>query len=355
MNKMFVMLPVLYASRKIDGDDETTVLYLRIAYCVAQFLMIIITLFMYFKANSLKNSKDGDEVIYVAPAAQPFADPNEKKKYTQVKYGEHVLSQVTSLIGSTLFGTVFTVGLHIYRGAVVGLAMQAVMGPFGLFESPLVKLFFFGKSKVFDEKTKDELAADDEIIDKDGNAIKASTKDTAAAITSKNQEDKQKTTTTETKKSFEDMLLDTWDEGSEADIIPLMKAVNKTNINFRTSENSWTPLMILSGLGAKNCTEAMKSLKILGADPTLIDGEGWNAMHWAAYHGSVDAVKVLDEAFNAVKGDQLHLVKDKEGKIPLDHAKSEGNDGSRLELEKIMKDDACVIDDEQDEGLRKRK
>jgi len=346
---------MLLAVRKLDSESLDTILYVRCAYAFAQVIVVTCVLYCIIKARALAAGKYGSTAIYVPPPAQPFADPNEKKKYTEVKYGEHVLSQATSLIGSTLFGTVFTLGLHIYRGVVVGLAMQAVMGPFGLFESPLVKLFFFGKPKVFDEKTKDELTADDEIIDKDGNAIKASSKDTAAAITSKNQEDKQKTATTEPKKSFEHMLLDTWDEGSEADIMPLMKAVNKTNINFRTSENSWTPLMILSGLGAKNCTEAIKSLKILGADPALIDGEGWNAMHWAAYHGSVDAVKVLDEAFNAVKGDQLHLVKDKEGKIPLDHAKSEGNDGSRLELEKIMKNDVCVIDDEQDEGLRKRK
>jgi len=353
MNKLFVMLPVLFASRKLDGDDETTVFYLRIAYGVAQALMVLISLYMFMKANSLKNSKDGDKIIYVAPAPQPFADPNEKKKYTEVKYGEHVYSQAMSNVGSTLFGMVFTVGLHIYRGVVVGIAMQTVMGPFGLLESPLVKLFFMGKSKVFEEKTKDELSADDEIIDKEGNAITSSSNATTA-IASKKHEDKEEKQT-ETKKSFEDILLDTWDEGSDADIKPLMSALNKSNINFCTSESSWTPLMIMSGLGAKNCAEAMKIMKTYGADPTLIDGEGWNAMHWAGYHGSVDAIKVLNEEFNAVKGLELHLVKDKEGKIPLDHAKSEGNDGSRLELEKIMNDESCGVDDEQDEGLRKRK
>jgi len=351
MNKLFVMLPVLFASRKLDGDDETTVFYLRIAYGVAQLLMVFITIFLFMKANALKSSKDGDKIVYVPPPPQPFADPNEKKKYTEVKYGEHVFSQATSLVGSTLFGMVFTVGLHIYRGVVVGLAMQTVMGPFGLFESPLVKLFFMGGTKVFDEKTKEELTPDDEIVDKEGNAVK--TNDTKTAIASKKQEDKEEKKTTE-KKSFEDILLDTWDEGSEADIKPLMNALNESNVNFRTSESSWTPLMIMSGLGAKNCASAMKIMKALGADPTLIDGEGWNALHWAAYHGSVDAIKVLDEEFDVIKGAaQLHLVKDKEGKIPLDHAKSENNEGSRLELEKVM-GDTCV-DDEQDEGLRKRK
>jgi len=342
MNKLFVMLPVLLASRKLDGDDEKTVLYLRIAYGIAQLIMVTCVLIMFMKANALKSSADGDKTVYVAPPPQPFADPNEKKKYTEVKYGEHVFSQTTSLVGSTLFGMVFTVGLHIYRGVVVGLAMQAVMGPFGLFESPLVKLFFMGGSKVFDEKTKEELGPDDEVVDKEGNVIK---KD--KAIASKKKEDKV-VKAKEPTKSFEDILLDTWDEGSEADITPLLKALNKTNINFRTAENQWTPLMILSGLGAKNCTEAMKQVKELGADPLLIDAEGWNAMHWAAYHGSVDAVKMLQDEFDAV-GLGMHLVKDKEGNIPLDHAKGENNDGAKLELERLV--EVCT----DDEGLRKRK
>lgn len=330
------MLPVLLASRKLDGDDEKTVLYLRIAYGIAQLIMVTCALIMFMKANALKNSSEGDKTIYVPPPPQPFADPNEKKKYTQVKYGEHVYSQATSLVGSTLFGMVFTVGLHIYRGVVVGLAMQTVMGPFGLFESPLVKLFFMGGSKVFDEKTKEELGPGDEIVDKEGNAVK-----TDKAITSKKEKEEKPT------KSFEDILLDTWDEGSEADITPLLKALTKSNINFRTSENQWTPLMIMSGLGAKNSTKAMKQMKELGADPLLIDGEGWNALHWAAYHGSVEAVKVLQEEFDVVDLG-MHLVKDKEGKVPLDHAVSEGNEGAKLELEKL---EVCA----EDEGLRKRK
>lgn len=341
------MLPVLLASRKLDGDDEQTVLYLRIAYGVTQFLMICCVLFMFLKANALKNSEEGEKIIYVAPPAQPFADPNEKKKYTEAKFGEHVYSLTTSLVGSTLFGMVFTCGLHVYRGVVVGLAMQSVMGPFGLFESPLIKLFFMGGTKVFEEKTKEELAPDDEVVDKEGNPV-GGKKSAAPAIASK-KEEKEVKENKEEKKSFEDILLDIWDEGSEADISPLINALNKTNINFQTSENQWSPLMIMSGLGAKNSSTAVKKMKKLGADPLLTDGEGWNAMHWAAYHGSADAAKILDENFDAVKIG-LHLVKDKEGKVPLDHAKSEGNDGARIELEKW----AVCVDEEQDEGLKKR-
>ena len=70
-----------------------------------------------------------------------------------------------------LFRICFTSGLHIFRGVVIGLLIQSFMGPLGLFDSPLIKLFFFGETKVFDEKEKSELESDAEIVDKDGNAI----------------------------------------------------------------------------------------------------------------------------------------------------------------------------------------
>ena len=85
---------------------------------------------------------------------------------------------------------------------------------------------------------------------------------------------------TSNKKSFEDVLLDTWDLGADADIKPLMSMLTKKNINYATSENGWTPIMIMSGLGAKSAIGAMRQMKALGANPAKVDKEGWNALHW---------------------------------------------------------------------------
>merc|ERR1739838_343268 len=81
-----------------------------------------------------------------------------------------------------------------------------------------------------------------------------------------------------------------------------------------------------SGLGAKRAPGAMRQMKALGANPEKVDKEGWNALHWAAFHGSPDAAKVL-----LAKGDfnrialGLHKATDKEGKTATTHAKDEGN------------------------------
>ena len=198
-----------------------------------------------------------------------------KQKYTEKILSDHILSQARSLVGSTLFQIAMTVGLHVWKGMVVSLAIQSIMCPFNLAENSVVTAVLLkgglinakGK-KLFGEKLREDLNDDDEVVDGEGNAIILK-KEIAA---SKNDEPE--------KKSFEDVLLDTWDLGADADIKPMMSMLSKKNINFATSENGWTPIMIMSGLGAKSAIGAMRQMKSLGANPSQVDKEGWNALHW---------------------------------------------------------------------------
>lgn len=245
----------------------------------------------------------------------------------------HVLGQARSLLGSTLFGICMTLGLHYYRGMVIGLAIQSIMGPLNLTDNAVVKAILMGGSigpdkKIFDEKNIDELTEEDEVVNAQGNPVVRSIMKAG-------------------EKTFEDLLLDTWDAGSKADVGPLMAAINRKNCNFKTKENGWTPLMILSGLGVKGTASAIRQVIELGGDPAIVDVEGWNAMHWAAFHGSVEAAKALRDS------GKLFAVKDKEGKTPLVQARAEGNDDVAAILEEL--EAAEIVDDKKDDGLRKRK
>jgi hypothetical protein len=276
---------------------------------------------------------------------QPFADPSAKKKYTEVHYAAHILSTARSLVGSTLFGIAMTVGLHWYKGMAVGLAIQTIMGPLSLIENPLVKSLLLGngfkpEDRIFDEKTATELSAEDEIVDESGKTIVRQLGDGAAPPT--NPSAAVGTT-------FEDLLLDTWDAGNKADVATFMGAVTKKNCNFRTKENGWTPLMILSGLNAKGTGSAIRHVKELGGNPAIVDAEGWNALHWAAFHGSIDAAKEL------VKDVGLLSTKDKEGKLPLDMAKLEGNEDVAKFLESVAVGDGSTAGSNKSDGIRKRK
>jgi hypothetical protein len=236
-------------------------------------------------------------------------------------------------LASTLFGIALTTGLHFYKGMIIGLAIQSIMAPFNLIENALVKACFIKgglEEGAFDEKTAEQLTPDDEVLDAEGNVVLVVRPPSGVA-----------------KRSFEEVMLDTWDEGAKANLEPLMSMITKKNCNFVTKENKWTPLMILSGLGAKGTGSAIRQVEKLGGNPAMVDVEGWNALHWAAFHGSLEAAKALEDNIPL-----LSLVTDKEGKTPLDHAKAEGNDAVAKYLETF---DEVSATNKTDEGLRKRK
>lgn len=66
-NKMFVMLPVMFAARKLDGEDPMVVNYLRIAYGVMQGICIMVVLYTYLQASSAA-AKHTNRIVYVPPA-----------------------------------------------------------------------------------------------------------------------------------------------------------------------------------------------------------------------------------------------------------------------------------------------
>lgn len=348
--KMLIMLPLMFAARKLDGEDPDIIFMLRCAYFTVQFFIVLSCLYVFLQAQKIASSKFKELTIYVAPPPSPFGD-QEKKQYKEVKFGPHCATTARQLLTSTFFGIVMTSGLHWYKGMIVGLAMQSVMGPLNFLENKFAKALLFGgalkdgetpKSRnLFDEKYREDITKDDEIIDEKGDVVSLRKKEIPAATAPK-----------KTSVSFEDLLLDTWDEGEKADVGPLVAALTAKNANFKTKENGWTPLMILVALGAEKCGEAIKKLKDVGANANIVDGEGWNALHWAAFHGSASGAKNLLDVFGTKSG--LQDVKDKEGKTPLKHANAEGN----ADVAKVIEEATTGAGDSglaDKDGLRKRK
>jgi hypothetical protein len=221
----------------------------------------------------------------------------------------------------------------------MGLAIQTIMGPINLIDNPVVKALLIGsgfrpEDKIFEEKTATEMTPEDELVDASGNPVAKQLAEAPAPSGS----------------TFEELMLDTWDGGNKADVGTFMEAITKENCNYPSKENGWTPLMILAGLNAKGTASSIRHVQELGGNPAIVDVEGWNALHWAAFHGSLEAAKEL------AKDASLLKIKDKEGKMPIDMAKAEKNDEIVKYLESLVTaEDSTNVDDNKSDGLRKRK
>jgi hypothetical protein len=246
------------------------------------------------------------------------------------------------LLGSTLFGVAMTLGFHYYKGMIMGLAIQAVMGPLNLFENAVVKAILIGngirpEDRIFEEKLASELSSQtDEVVNERGDAVDVATLATQpsaqrskSSATSKGGPQSANSSTTSSP-SLEDVLLDAWDQGNKADLEPLMKALTASNVNYQTKDDHWTPLMILAGLGAKGSVSAIRAVREMGADVALVDKEGWTALHWAAFHGCLPAAQELSSETTILS------VRDKEGHTPIETARQEGNDSVAAVYEKAL-------------------
>jgi hypothetical protein len=225
---------------------------------------------------------------------------------------------------------------------VMGLAIQAIMGPFNLWENVLIRTILLRgvnsisgspESRIFDEKlSMSELnASTDEVVDEQGNPI--AIRNAIGGSSGKNSASNTIDAVTTTTKTLEDVMLDTWDNGADANLAELLLMLNSNNINTKTKLDKWTALMIISGLKCDGDAAAIRTLiQDCKADIMMTDNDGWTCLHWAAFHNSLSAATEL------YHHTALLSVKDNEGKTPLDIAQQEKNSSIVDLLQTVMND-----------------
>jgi hypothetical protein len=244
-------------------------------------------------------------------------------------------------MGSTLFGMGLTCVLHYYKGMIMGLAIQTIMGPFNLWENVLIrtillrgsKVLYEPNSRIFDEKisVSEINTTTDEVVDEHGSQIIL--RNTIGNSNNRNGTTPTTPTTSNTTKSLEDVMLDTWDQGSNANLIELLSILNVDIINTQTKEDGWTSLMIVSGLKCQNDVSAIRTIITeYKANIMITDNDGWTCLHWAAFHNSLSAATELYH-HTAL----LHVL-DNEKKTPFDIAQQENNTAIIDLLQTVMND-----------------
>ena len=65
---MIVMIPLILAARKIDGEDPNIVYWLRIAYFSVQAIIVMLVAYVYIQAAAAAKGKENRMVYVPAPA-----------------------------------------------------------------------------------------------------------------------------------------------------------------------------------------------------------------------------------------------------------------------------------------------
>ena len=102
--------------------------------------------------------------------------------------------------------------------------------------------------------------------------------------------------------------------------------------------------MIIMGNPLSDVNVILKMLKA-GCDLFLKDDQGWNCMHWAAYHSNVAAVELLLEKWDVQSVLKLLVEKNDEGLTPLDVADKESQDDFAAWVRIAVRDEMEVLKD----------
>jgi len=93
----------------------------------------------------------------------------------------------------------------------------------------------------------------------------------------------------------EEAIFRTWESTDPAEMGIFEALAAGGRLNYATLDQGWTALHVVCGSRQNGRREVARLLE-LGAAPAAADRDGWNAAHWAAFHGVATAVAALAAA-----------------------------------------------------------
>ncbi len=140
VSNIIVMLVTMQVSKRLNFEDPTTLLYVRIAYVAGTLL----TLGIYFYTQYLIKSKnDMTTLKYVEPPNTLAGETESKLVVTTVK--DYDLQQLHAAIKGVYTSIAMTGFMHLYMKFANPLVMQSISPVKGAFENKEVQLYLFKK------------------------------------------------------------------------------------------------------------------------------------------------------------------------------------------------------------------
>jgi len=333
-SRMFIMLPMIFLMGKIDFENDTILLAARTAFLVCQVTAILVGLYL----RQLIQRKHDTRKIFVPGSKSPFDQSPNYAELTESTYEAYELGKANEFLKQTLIGAGISSLIHFKMGVNHVVMIQSVMMPLNLWDNALVQAYILGRrnGRIWNERLEGE-SAEEAAAAAGENASVA----TPAAPTG---EKKAKTEFTP-----EEAIADALAAGADADFDALWTVV-KSKVNAKTDEDQWTALMVACG-SPVDTDDFIKKVVKAGADVLSVDGDGWTALHWSAFHGRPEAAEALLSSISAAKREQLLAVKASDGRTAAEVAKGEENADVVEILASFADGGAC----QQESTLRQRK
>jgi ankyrin repeat protein len=217
----------------------------------------------------------------------------------------------------------------------IPIAMQIIMLPVTLSDEALIRKYIFKvKGLLHNELLENPLdnpsAPAPKVISNSTPSVAEASSTSVSASTS---------SVVHTDDTFcEDLIIGLWERKNEkADLASMFSELQQKgkDINYRTHDDGWTALMTVAGNPLYDYQD-ITSLLALGSDPSVVDQDGWTALHWAAFRGNKDSLLAISDVYGSKKPglnkgtleDLAHLLKQKagNGESVLDVAVKGGNE-----------------------------
>ncbi|KAE9337722.1 hypothetical protein PF008_g12395 [Phytophthora fragariae] len=306
--RMFIMLPMIFLMGKIDFENETILTAARTAFFVCQATALLVGLYL----KQLIERKHDTRKIFVPGPKSPFDQSPNYAELTETTYEAHELAKAKEFLKQTLIGAGISSLIHFKMGVNHVVMIQSVMMPMNLWDNPLVQAYLLGRrnGRIWNERLEGESAEE---------AAAAAGVDAPAAASATPAVTKKESE----KVTPEEAIAAALAAGADADFDALWTAV-KAKVNAKTDEDQWTALMVACG-SPVDTDDFIKKVVNAGADVLAVDGDGWTALHWSAFHGRPEAAEALLSSISAAKLEQLLAVKAVDGRTAAEVAKGEEN------------------------------
>lgn len=147
VSNIAVMLLMMQASRRIDMENEQTILYIRIAYVVS-----IATSYLIYMLIKRKIVLANDETPVKIVSAKNPMKPQEPQTTEIISTKDYDLREVDSAMKSILSGMAMMAFMHLYMKYTNPLFMQTINPIKGALEHNEAKIHLFGNKAEGDLK-----------------------------------------------------------------------------------------------------------------------------------------------------------------------------------------------------------